>query len=69
MKLSKKQFEVLVAIEKNKKDKYSQRDIANDTNFSVGLVNKILNELTEEKLVDHKNNITEKGLKELEPLE
>ena len=40
MELTKKQFEVLVAIDGNIKEKYSQRDIAIDTNFSVGLFKK-----------------------------
>lgn len=67
MNLTKKQFDVLVAIEANKKQKYSQRDIASDTNISVGLVNKIIYELTENNLIDSNNIITEEGLKILEP--
>lgn len=67
MDLSKKQFDVLVAIESNKKEKYSQRDIAEDTNYSVGLVNKIVNELMQAGLIDVNSKITEKGLKSLEP--
>ena len=67
MKLTKKQFDVLVAIESNKKKKYSQRDIANDSNVSVGLVNKIVSELIKDSLIDSKKNITEKGLAVLEP--
>ena len=67
MNLTKKQFDVLVAIEANKKQKYSQRDIASDTNISVGLVNKIIFELTENNLIDSNNIITKLGLKALEP--
>lgn len=67
MKLTKKQFDVLVAIESNNKEKYSQRDISNDTNISVGLVNKIIFELNQENLIDSNSVITEKGLRELEP--
>lgn len=67
MNLTKKQFDVLVAIEENKKQKYSQRDIASDTNISVGLVNKIIFELNENKLIDSNNIITKLGLKALEP--
>ena len=66
MDLTKKQFDVLVAIESNKKDKYSQRDISNDTNISVGLINKIINELIEKELINSNSIITEKGLKVLE---
>lgn len=67
MNLTKKQFEVLVALEANQKSKYSQRDIGNDANISVGLVNKIINELSEFGLIDSNSKITEKGLKALEP--
>ena len=67
MELTKRQFDVLVAIESNKKEKYSQRDISNDTNISVGLVNKIINELLQGELIDSNTVITEKGLKILEP--
>ena len=67
MKLTKKQFDVLVALESNKKEKYSQRDISNDTNISVGLVNKIISELFENGLIDSNSKITLKGINELEP--
>ena len=67
MQLTKRQFDVLVAIESNNKEKYSQRDISNDTNISVGLVNKIINELLENGFIDSNSMITQKGLKELEP--
>ena len=62
MELTKRQFDVLVAIESNKKEKYSQRDISNDTNISVGLVNKIINELLQGELIDSNTVITEKGI-------
>ncbi|MBR4231275.1 MAG: phosphocholine cytidylyltransferase family protein [Bacilli bacterium] len=67
MELTKKQFEVLVAIEGNTREKYSQRDIAIDTNFSIGLVNKIVTSLLDMELIDLKNRITEKGKQSLEP--
>lgn len=67
MNLTKKQFDVLVAIESNKKEKYSQRDIGGDANISVGLVNKIINELSEFGLIDSNSKITEKGIEALEP--
>lgn len=67
MELTKKQFDVLVALEENKKEKYSQRDIAEDTGYSVGLVNKTINELIQDKLIDSNSKITDKGLKSLEP--
>ncbi len=67
MNLTKRQFDVLVAIEQNKKSKYSQRDISSDTNISVGLVNKIINELFNVGYIDSDSKITENGLKALEP--
>lgn len=67
MSLTKKQFDVLVAIESNKQSKYSQRDISNDTNISVGLVNKLVSELIDLGYINSNNNITEKGYKALEP--
>lgn len=67
MELTKKQFEVLVAIEGNTREKYSQRDIAIDTNFSIGLVNKIVTSLLDMELIDLKNRITEMGKQSLEP--
>ena len=68
MKLTKKQFEVLTTIERNHKhNKYSQRDIAKDTNISIGLVNKIISELYNAKLIDNESKITKEGKKALEP--
>lgn len=67
MKLNKKQFDILVLIEANKKSKYSQRDISNDANISVGSVNKIISELLNANLITEDNKITKLGLKSLEP--
>ena len=67
MNLTRKQFDILVAIEESDKEKLSQRDISNITNISVGLVNKIISELIDLKLIDENNNITETGLQSLEP--
>lgn len=67
MELTKKQFDVLVSIEGNVKEKYSQRDIAEDTNYSVGLVNKVISELIQNNLITSNSKITEKGLQSLEP--
>ncbi len=67
MELTKKQFDVLVTIEQNKENKYSQRDISKDTNISIGYVNKIINELFEMGYIDSKTKITNEGIKALEP--
>ncbi len=64
-KLTRKQFDVLVYIEKMAK-KCSQRDIAGKTDMSMGTVNKIIGMLADEGLIDN-GVITEKGYKALEP--
>lgn len=66
MKLTLNQFEVLVLIERTK-EKLSQRDIAKETNLSLGTINKIISELIELNAIDEENKITEKGLELLEP--
>lgn len=66
MKLGYNQFEVLVLIEREK-EKLSQRDIAKETNLSLGTINKTITELYEMGAVDSDNLITEKGLELLEP--
>lgn len=63
--LTKKQFDVLTYLERNNKQ-ISQRNIAKDTKMSVGTVNKILKELTEDKLIEN-NHVTDEGYKKLEP--
>lgn len=63
--LSRKQFDVLTYIEKQK-EKQSQRKIAEATKMSAGAINKVLSELTELKLVEN-GVITEKGYEYLEP--
>ena len=63
--LTKNQFDVLDCIVNSDK-KISQRNIAKLIGLSVGTVNKILLELENNELVKN-NQITEKGLLELEP--
>lgn len=64
-KITKKQFDVLETLATEKK-KMSQRDIANSIGCSLGTVNKIVNELMEEKMIAD-GTITKKGLRALEP--
>lgn len=65
MEFTHKQFDVLCLLADNK-DELSQRQIEELTGFSLGKVNKILKELSEEGLVlDGK--ITDKGFNALEP--
>ncbi len=63
-KLSRKNFEILVNIERF--GKRTQREIAEATDYSVGSVNKVMTELSENGLIEN-GVITEKGLDALEP--
>lgn len=65
MSITKKQFDVLTAIECSDK-KLSQRQISGLLGISTGTVNKIVNELENGGLIDN-NKITDKGLLALEP--
>lgn len=63
--LTKKQFELLERLTQSKKA-VSQRALAAALSISVGNVNKIMGELTEQGLVE-KGSITAKGLDAMEP--
>ena len=65
MKLTKKQFDVLVFIEKSK-EKKSQREIAEACKMSAGTVNKVIAELDNNGLIEN-CSVTEKGYEALEP--
>lgn len=65
MTLSKKQFDILVYLE-SKASTVSQREIAAETDISLGSVNKSLAELTDAGLVEN-GKITDAGLAALEP--
>ena len=65
MTLSKKQFDILVYLE-SKQAPVSQREIAAEIDISLGTVNKILTDLSENGLIRN-GVITEEGLHALEP--
>lgn len=70
MKLSYSQFELLTFIEKNNKEKFSQRELSDEIGLSLGTINKTISELTNEKYISEENQcfeITNLGLKVLEP--
>ena len=71
MELSKKEFEMLVYIERYNGEKLSQRRLAAGTGFSLGAVNKLLPLLLERELIDIPETknvyITKTGLAALEP--
>ena len=66
MKITEKEFEVLITSEKEK-EKLSQRRLSELTKISLGTINKIVSKLQEDGLIDKDNLITKKGLKTLEP--
>lgn len=65
MKLTRKQFDVLVAIARAE-GAMTQRQIENKTGYSLGTVNRVLKELTEAGL-EEGGTITKEGLEALEP--
>lgn len=70
MKLSYSQFEVLTFIEKNNKEKFSQRELSDKIGLSLGTINKTISELTNDKYIKEEDQcfeITDLGLKVLEP--
>lgn len=71
MALSKKEFEVLVYVERYNGEKLSQRRLASGTGFSLGAINKLLPALTEQGMIcisaDRAVTITDVGLAVLEP--
>jgi CTP:phosphocholine cytidylyltransferase-like protein/predicted transcriptional regulator len=67
MELSRSKFDILAFLE-NTADSHvpTQREIAKETNLSVGTVNKILTNFTETGMIKQ-NKITGKGIQALEP--
>lgn len=64
--LSKHQFQLLLNL-KNKTGKTNQRAIAEELGFSLGTVNKLIQEAEQQEWITSEYELTEKGLKELEP--
>ncbi len=71
MCISKNQFEVLCYIEREGGKKITQRELADELKLSLGLINKLVAELTEKELIhqtlEDGTYITEKGKEILEP--
>ena len=63
--LTKKQFDVLVLLEKERKA-LTQRQIEEMTGYSLGTVNRVIQELTEKNFVNG-GEITNEGVSALEP--
>ena len=66
MKLSRKQFDILTAMVEDKTAAKTQRELESITGFSLGTVNKVVNELAEIGLIKD-GKITKKGINALEP--
>jgi len=66
MKLTMNQFEVLVAIEREKR-KISQRELSNITKLSLGTINNTITELIKNNYIDNSNMITKEGFDALAP--
>ena len=64
--LNKKEFAILTYLEANNNEKLTQKELAEELDFSVGTVNKLWNDLEEKGFIENKQ-ITKKGLKVLEP--
>lgn len=69
MNVTYNEFEILTYLERNKKQKISQRILSNSLNLSLGTVNSAVKELSEKDFVEYNNSlfITNKGLNALEP--
>ena len=61
--LNRNQFEIIVFIESKQKEKISQREIANNTNLSLGTVNKVISELLQMNLIEQKEQLIKKDTK------
>lgn len=64
--LSKYQFQLLLNLKK-KTEKTNQRAIAEELGFSLGTVNKLIQEAGQQEWITSEYELTEKGLKMLEP--
>ena len=64
--LSKHQFQLLLNL-KNKAEKTNQRLISEELGFSLGTVNKLIQEAEENGWISSEYEVTEKGFKALEP--
>ena len=64
--LNKKEFAILTYLESNNNEKLTQKELAEELDFSVGTVNKLWNDLEEKGFIENKQ-ITKKGLNALEP--
>lgn len=70
MNLTRRAFELLVLLEKKGRGRYTQKELADELSFSVGIVNKYLHEFCDAGLITvtaDETAVTPKGLEVLEP--
>ena len=70
MNLTRRAFDLLALLEKKGKGRYTQKELADELSFSVGIVNKYLREFCDAGIVSvtaDRTEITAKGLEVLEP--
>ncbi len=71
MQLTRYEFDLLTYLEKNGKGRYTQRFLSNELKVSVGTINKIISDLLDANAIQmtmsSELEITEQGLKRLEP--
>lgn len=67
MNLSRKEFMILTLLESHSDKKYTQREISEEFDISLGTVNSIIQSLNEKRYIDSDNRITESGYEILEP--
>ncbi len=67
MNLSKKEFDILTLLDKEKEASFTQRELAEKCAVSVGTINSALGTLNEKGYLDDQNHITDKGYEALEP--
>ena len=65
--LTEKQFKLCVFMLIHKEKTFTQRQLAEELDLSLGIVNTLLKKLKEEKWVDEEHHLTELGKKVLEP--
>ena len=65
--LTEKQFKLLRFMLIHKEKTFTQRQLAEELDLSLGIVNTLLKKLKEEKWVDEEHHLTELGKKVLEP--
>ncbi len=67
MELTRREFDLLTLLEENKDKSYTQREMAQACNVSLGTINHTLQVLNEKGYINDENKITNNGIQALEP--